>query len=394
MKQRSEEFKNQIKLLGREIDSKITYTIDEEEIELGPEELNSITPSFKGTLLKSVMKELEIDSNIEIPLGTILEYQFGLKVNGEYEYISFGNYVVNKVEKQEDTESWIITCYDKMLYSMVDYESLEITYPITIRDYISALCTKLGLTFANSENTFCNYDRIIENELFLSEDGSSLNYTFRDVLDQIAEVTGSIICINNEDELELRYITGEVPTPTRPSKNLLDTKGFQNGYINTSGSFISDNKTALLDYKIPVETEKTYCFSTNSNVDNMVISMFGSSDNFLRRQKVSNKKKLTKLMANDVSYVRFAINYNNSSTMTQEIIDNLEIMCEEGNVRTSPYEPYGSIEMGKNLLNVGAGYQIGKLDNTTGELIEDEYSCVFNQMIPVEKLTYYTFSAD
>ena len=206
MRTHTSNYKNQIKLLGRQFDSKITYTLNNEEIELGVEDLNSITPLFQGALLKSVMKQIEIDSNQEIPLGTEINCQFGLKVNGEYEYLNFGNYVVNKVEKQEDKYSWIITAYDKMLYSMKDYETLPITYPITIRGYISSLCTKLGLTFANEEDEFCNYDRVISNELFLDANGGSLGFTYRDVLDQIAEVTGSIVCINNDDELELRYI--------------------------------------------------------------------------------------------------------------------------------------------------------------------------------------------
>ena len=213
MKTHTSDFKNEIKKFGRQLDSIITYTIDEEEIELGKEDLNSITPHYEGSILKSVMKQLDIDSNVEIPEGTILNYQFGVKVDEEdgediYEYIDFGNYVVYKVEKQEDTRSYKITCYDKMLYSMVEYESLGVSYPIIIRDYLGAICTKLGLTFKNASDTFANYDKQILSELYLDSNGNSLDYTFRDVLDEIAGATGSTICINeNDDELEIRYIT-------------------------------------------------------------------------------------------------------------------------------------------------------------------------------------------
>ena len=94
-----------------------------------------------------------------------------------------------------------------MLYSMKDYESLGITYPISIRDYINAICTHLGLTFANANDTFPNYNRMIQNELYLTANGETMGYKFRDVLDELAQVTGSTICINNDDELEIRYIT-------------------------------------------------------------------------------------------------------------------------------------------------------------------------------------------
>ena len=106
MKVHTTAFKEQIKEMGRELDSIITYG----EAVLGNEQLNAVTPSFQGGILKSVMKQLDIDSNIPIPVGTILNYKFGVKVNEEYEYVDFGNYVVKDVEKQEDTMSYKITC--------------------------------------------------------------------------------------------------------------------------------------------------------------------------------------------------------------------------------------------------------------------------------------------
>ena len=198
MKTHTSSFKEQIKLIGKEIDSRITFG----STVLGKDDLNAVTPSYQGAILKSVMKQLDIDSNVEIPIGTILKYEFGLKVNGEYEYINYGNYVVYSIEKQEDTNSYKITCYDKLLYSMLDYVKLPITYPISIRDYINSLSTALGLKFANKSETFANYDKQIQADLY---DG--LGYTFRDVLDELAQVTASTICLNNNDELEIRYIT-------------------------------------------------------------------------------------------------------------------------------------------------------------------------------------------
>ena len=207
MKAHTNDYKTQINTFGCEIDTKITYDLNGTTIELGAEELNSVVPHYEGAILKSVMKQLDLDSNVDIPLNTILNAQFGVKVNGSYEYINLGNFVVYSTEKQEDTSSYKITCYDKMLYSMKDYTDMSITYPITIRNYINTICTTLGLTFANSSDTFANYNRQIPEELYLDSDGNSLNYTFRDVLDELAEVTASTICINDNDELEIRYIT-------------------------------------------------------------------------------------------------------------------------------------------------------------------------------------------
>ena len=229
MKSVTNTYKTNISTLGRQLDSKITYTINGTQTELGKANLNSVTPHYTGNILKSVMKQLDLDSNVEIPVGTIINYQFGVKVNGGYEYIDFGNYIVNKVEEQKDKRSYLITCYDKMLYSMVDYEDLGITYPITIRNYINAICTKLGLTFANASDTFANYDKQIDHELFLDAEGYSLEYTFRDVLDQLAQVTASTICINDNDELEIRYISSN--SVATIDQNYLDNVNIEMGEV-------------------------------------------------------------------------------------------------------------------------------------------------------------------
>ena len=212
MKTHTSNYKQNVKLFGRELDSIITYELDGDTIELGVNELNSITPSYNGSILKSVMKQLIIDSNEEIPLNTVVNYQFGVKVGNSFEYLDFGNYIVYKSEKKEDTNSWEITCYDKMLYSMKEYQNVGITYPVTIRNYLNAICTYLGITFANASDTFPNYDKEIQNELYLDTEGNSLDFTFRDVLDQLSEVTAGTICINDDDELEIRYINNTQDT--------------------------------------------------------------------------------------------------------------------------------------------------------------------------------------
>ena len=108
----------------------------------------------------------------------------------------------------KDTLSYKITCYDKMLYSMKDYEHIEVNYPCKIKKFLTELCKKIGLEFKDS--TFANQDREFANELFMTinEDGTykSMGYTYRDVLDQIAETTGGCICMTLDDKVEVRYI--------------------------------------------------------------------------------------------------------------------------------------------------------------------------------------------
>lgn len=295
MKAHTSNFKNEIATFGRELDSVITYEFDGETIELGNEQLNSVSPHYEGAILKSVMKQLDIESTVEIPLETQINYRFGIKVRDDevqdyrdnYDYIDYGNYIVYKSEKQEDTGSYKITCYDKMLYSMVKYEDMQITYPITIRNYINTICNHLGLIFKNASDTFANYNKEIQNELFLDSEGGDLNYTFRDVLDQLAEATASTICIDENDNLEIRYINN--------TQDTIDEEYLKN--INVSFS------------------EKY------GPINSIVLSRSAESDNvYLRDEESVLQDGLCELKIIDNQIM----NWNDRSDYLQDILDQLD----------------------------------------------------------------------
>ena len=278
MKAHTSDFKNTIKEYGREIDSKITYMQNGDIVELGNDELNSVTPHYEGSILKSVMKQLDIEADREIPIGTIVHYDFGVKVGETYDYITFGNYYVKEVEKKEDTNSYLIKCYDAMLFSMVDYEDLGITYPITIRSYINTICQHLGITFKNINDNFANYNKQIPNELYLDDEGNSLGYTFRDVLDELAEVTASTICINEDDnELEIRYITNTGDTIDEEYlKNVNVNFGEKYGAINTivftrgGGADSIHYPVILPENPIEIKIEDNQILNSNDRADYML----------------------------------------------------------------------------------------------------------------------------
>ena len=126
MKLVSNGYKNAITTNGRQIDAKITFGTTT----LGKDDINSLTISTNGGLLKSIMTQIELDSNVNIPEKTNFNAQFGVLVNGEYEYINYYNFIVKTSEYNADTLSYKIVAYDYMLESMVKYddEPLELTY--------------------------------------------------------------------------------------------------------------------------------------------------------------------------------------------------------------------------------------------------------------------------
>ncbi len=186
MKQHSEGFKEAQVSLGKEQDIIITYG----NTTLTSENINSFRYSFEGNILKSIMTCIELETTENIPLNTKFNLQYGLKVGEEYEYLNFNNYIVYSSEKQEDKASYRIIAYDEMLDTMRDYEQVNIPYPCTIADYVQALATQLGYTYTYT--SFPNDVQVLNGDYFVDA-----GYTYRDVLDDLAEVTASNIVIKN-----------------------------------------------------------------------------------------------------------------------------------------------------------------------------------------------------
>ena len=131
MKPVSNKFKEAIKQYGRQIDTIITYTDSEGEHLLDGNVLFSVTQATNGNILKSVMKQLDFESTIRVPKDTVINVKFGVEIDlsgnlKEFEYINLGNYIVSKEpEYNADTFSYNHVCYDKMLYSMKNYQKLN-----------------------------------------------------------------------------------------------------------------------------------------------------------------------------------------------------------------------------------------------------------------------------
>ena len=130
MKSHTSEFKEEIKTLGKQQSVRITYTLNNEQIILTDEDVNSATPNYEASLLKSVMKSLVLDSNKDIPLRTEINFKYGLLVNEEYEYLDYllTRLIYNKVDKEE-----------VRTYLLEKYE----LYPETCNDMIKFICDML-----------------------------------------------------------------------------------------------------------------------------------------------------------------------------------------------------------------------------------------------------------
>jgi hypothetical protein len=296
MRIHTNDFKEELKVFGRQIQGKIIYYPSYELItengnniltesdlqiiseqanyesatEIDEEDIFSISIIKNGNLLQSLMKEFDFETKEELNIGSVVNPQFGLLVNGEYEYLNYGNYIINSKEFNMDTETWSYICYDKMLFSMIKYRELSgVQYPITIKQYINLICNKIGLEFEDSQ--FVNQGQLIYEDLYKNRD-----VTYRDIFDEVSKIVAGNLMINDSDKLVIGY-----PTETNDTINeeyLKDTN------VRMSEKIGVINSVAILDTDNNLEyiQEDTESIKTNEmtriTITNNLLALNGDTN--------------------------------------------------------------------------------------------------------------------
>lgn len=363
MRTHTQYFKDNIKNYGRHFIDVITMVTANNVLHpITQENINRVNYSVDTTLLKSVMQKIEIDINEDLDLDTYKKLDYQTKLSGDTQYIEFKYFNVIKKEQQKDKKSYLYTCYDNMIKTMVDYETpivngSVITYPITVRDYLSAICSHLGLTFKNASDTFTNYDKTITEEHYVDVDGNSMGYTFRDVLDDLAECVGGFICIDNLGQLEIRYITNAISSKNLfngtysrktygshlPSGNTTSITINSSDENNVNATWNGNGYMEILTNTFQLQANTKYTISYTRTDDstgprNYIYSLDNSNNyTLLGSVKYTTGKITTTFTTTSSGKVAFgfALGNNNSG----KTIDIKNIQLELGETATD-YEPY------------------------------------------------------
>ena len=201
-------FKEAINAYGKQITASFTYN----GVLYRDEQILSMNPHYEGSLLKTVMKCLDVEIDRELleetsaivglaiagkavvgvsqvtDDNTIRSARFGVKTiaDEDYSYVEYGTYLIKEIEKDEESQTISLECYDYMIQSMIAYDlSLDYSQGITVKQYLDAICDRLG--WKKGYTTFYNCDVLVDEEKYDTSD------TFRDALDDIAEVAGGML---------------------------------------------------------------------------------------------------------------------------------------------------------------------------------------------------------
>ena len=198
----SNDFKNQMKANVKELRAEVsdgTTTIKESD------DLKEIRLKSEGGILKTVMRKVEfkffgnhdfLDKDVTVKIGVVLP-------DTSIEYINYGTFKIVEQKQTKDKETTICTGYDLMHETLKKWELVEntdITYPATILELLQAIATKLSINYDFS-NSFPNKTQGLDGDVF-----TGVINTYREALDMIAEVTGSIIYIDTDDKMKVKKI--------------------------------------------------------------------------------------------------------------------------------------------------------------------------------------------
>lgn len=220
----SNDFKTEVKKSAKQIKAYIkdqeTYPTELTEVD----GLKSIVITQETSLLHTVMRQVDIkhfgthnflDQYINVGLGVVLP-------DTSTEYIDYGSFKIIERKIEKDKDYTTLKGYDKMIESLIKWDLdpiYDITYPATVKELLEAICTRLGWTLKST--TFPHHDTEIEGDEF-----TGVVETYRDVLEMIAEVTGSIIYFDVDDELVVAQVSHDTPLDTLSADDLntLDIK--------------------------------------------------------------------------------------------------------------------------------------------------------------------------
>lgn len=247
-------------LTTEDLDNIMTESLDFLATEKGPvfidnNKIKQVKVLSNGVLFKTSMKSVELESKVNIPVGTKLNIQIGVLVGGEYEYINYGNFTVSSEPTyQADTQTYSVSAKDKMEESMIkfDDDKLEIKYPISHKDMLIAIFEKFGWKY--NLPSYANENKIIDTDLYSGQD-----LTYRDVLNDLCQVTGGNMFIDNTDTLVLKYV--EV---VEDDKYKMSGRDLKDKNVDLSKKFgpvnylaVTTNENVALDFREDAESIQT-----------------------------------------------------------------------------------------------------------------------------------------
>ena len=251
------------------------YDSTNTKVEIDRDDINSVKLYFNAPLTGSVMLGLDAELKYELP-DVAIYFQNTATYNGTNATKTYGPfYLKEKPSFNASSKAYEHTMYDGFLKAMVDYQPITITYPATVLDFFKQLCLECG--FTTNITSLPNGSRTISMDIY---DG--INYTYRDVFDDIANATGSLFRCNN---------------------NVIEKRSLGTSAITVDDDLLKNQNIDLGEHFGPINC--------------VVLSRSGGADNIYKRDEILTSWNEYKIVDNQL------MNDNNRSDYLDELYNAL-----------------------------------------------------------------------
>lgn len=190
--------------------------------------------------------------------GGILKPYFGLYVDGAFEWVQLGKFIIDSCSKTTAKAIKITGC-DKLLKGEKLLSDCNISFPTTLKNLLQRCANEIGAVLATT--SFHNGD------LIMNEPADKTQVTIRELIGGIAAVAGGFACINYSDELEIKSFTLAnpitlAPDATRYSVDVGEVNTIDSAvYYGSERNFLKGDSEG----KYPVSVEQNAVFENLAN---------------------------------------------------------------------------------------------------------------------------------
>lgn len=246
--------------------TEVTETLDASKWEMGSTSISDgcLPGSYfqlGGTVSRSINTVLKNENGDFTGCkfaGGVLKPYFGLYVEGAFEWVQLGTFVIDSCSKTTAKAIKITGC-DKLLKGEKLLSDCNISFPISLKNLLQRCANEIGAVLATT--SFNNDD------LIMNEPADKTQVTIRELIGGIAAVAGGFACINYSDALEIKSFTLAnpitlAPDATRYSVDVGEVNTIDSAvYYGSERNFLKGDSEG----KYPVSVEQNAVFENLAN---------------------------------------------------------------------------------------------------------------------------------
>lgn len=224
------------------VEDDIDITNDDDLVEFTIEEMAYSENTFVGnSVAKKISLKIINDGSYNLENKEI-EVYVGIDYVGDgsnVELIPYGNFIISKPlnEEVKDTSNYV--GYDYMIKTEVPFTESNIVYPMSLYNYLSAICTSVGITLGNQ--SIPNGDYQILGNAYTN------NENIRQIIEEIARCCGGFAVIGRDNKLYIRTLNANILPDEYQEVEYIESNG-TNAYINT-GVIPTANTKINIDFE-------------------------------------------------------------------------------------------------------------------------------------------------